>query len=144
LNTLLTAQEFIDTPRERFKRPFHYVASALRATGAETDGGKALQEYLLRMGHAPFQYPTPDGYPMEAEPWYGTMLWRWHFALSLQQNKLNGTHVKWQKLEAGFADREAMLAHFLLRKPNAQERSYFSTAENAAALALSSPAFQKV
>ena len=32
-----------------------------------------MLDYLIRMGHAPFQYPTPDGYPEEAAPWMGTM-----------------------------------------------------------------------
>ncbi len=40
-------------------------------------------DYLKRMGHAPFNYPTPEGYPDQASPWMGTLLWRWNFAVAL-------------------------------------------------------------
>ena len=57
-----------------------------------------IMEYLRRMGHAPFQYPTPDGYPLEEQPWLGTLLWRWNFSLALQAGHLKGTSVDAAKL----------------------------------------------
>jgi uncharacterized protein (DUF1800 family) len=61
LRTLFDSPEFLTARGGKVKRPFHFVISTLRATAARTDAGPALQDYLLRMGHAPFQYPTPDG-----------------------------------------------------------------------------------
>ncbi|MBI1783577.1 DUF1800 domain-containing protein, partial [Candidatus Sumerlaeota bacterium] len=58
LRALFATQEFLNTRGTKFKRPFNYVVSALRATNASTDAGRPLQDYLKRMGHAPFEYPT--------------------------------------------------------------------------------------
>jgi len=45
------------------------------------------------MGDAPFQYPTPDGYPQEISPWLGTLLWCWDFALKLSQNEIESIKI---------------------------------------------------
>ena len=39
----------------------HLIASALRVTDVETDAGRQLLNFLTRMGHMPFEYPSPDG-----------------------------------------------------------------------------------
>src|SRR5207247_10689365 len=69
LRALFATPEFLASRRAKCKRPFEFVASALRATQADTDAGPALIDYLLRMGHAPFQYPTPEGYSDKAAHW---------------------------------------------------------------------------
>jgi uncharacterized protein (DUF1800 family) len=79
--------------RPKFKRPGHFVASALRALNAETDGGRPLHEYLQRMGQPYFAWPTPDGFPDRAGPWQGNLLPRWQFSLALAQNEIEGTRV---------------------------------------------------
>ncbi len=78
----------------KFKRPVHFVVSALRALNAETNGGPRLQEYLLRMGQPYFSWPTPDGYPDRATPWQGNLMPRWQFALAVARNELEGTTVE--------------------------------------------------
>jgi uncharacterized protein (DUF1800 family) len=83
VRTILTSDEFKAARGGKFKRPFQYIVSSLRSLGADTHAHQPLVEYLLRMGQGPFQYPTPDGYPDEAAPWLGTLLWRWNFALAL-------------------------------------------------------------
>ncbi|MGH7710999.1 MAG: DUF1800 domain-containing protein, partial [Gemmatimonadaceae bacterium] len=98
LRTLFDRDEFWKARGAKLKRPFHFVASALRATDARTDGGAPLQDYLLRMGHAPFEYPTPDGYPDEAAPWLGTLLWRWGFASALAANEIASTRIDAREL----------------------------------------------
>ncbi len=77
-----------------FKRPVHYLVSALRALNAETDGGPMLQDYLLRMGQPYFSWPTPDGYPDRTAPWQGNLMPRWQFALAVARNELEGTTVE--------------------------------------------------
>ena len=84
--------------RPKYKRPNNFIASALRALNAETDGGDAVQEYLLRLGHVPFLWPTPDGYPDHAQAWQGNLMPRWQFAFALAQNEMKGTQIDLQKL----------------------------------------------
>ena len=76
----------------KYKRPLNFLISALRQTGADTDGGPAMQAYLKRMGQPLYEWPTPDGYPDTAAAWQGNLLPRWHFALDLVQNQIKGTH----------------------------------------------------
>ncbi len=85
LRALFETPEFLAARRTRIKRPFEFVVSALRVTQAESDGGPAVFDYLVRMGHAPFQYPTPEGYSDRAVHWMGTLLWRWKFAVALSR-----------------------------------------------------------
>ena len=127
----------------KFKRPFSFVASALRATGAETDAGPALLDYLLRMGQAPFNYPTPDGYPEPAPPWMGTLLWRWNFAAALSQNRLKGTKLDLEKLRANAGGDEGLMAHLLGRQPLEEEKRAYHESGLGLGLLLASPGFQK-
>ena len=88
LRTILASDEFKAAKGLKFKRPFQYIVSSLRALGADTHAHQPLIEYLQRMGQGPFQYPTPDGYPDRAAPWLGTLLWRWNFAFALASNRV--------------------------------------------------------
>lgn len=147
LRTLFSHPEFLSARRTKQKRPFEFVVSALRATQANTDAGPSLTEYLLRMGHAPYQYPTPEGYADRAGPWMGTLLWRWKFAVALSRNTIKGTKVDLDSCRGNFKDDEALIAHMLGRRADEGERQAFSSvASNAAdglALILASPGFQR-
>jgi uncharacterized protein (DUF1800 family) len=93
VRTILSSGEFAASAGRKVKRPLHFVVSALRGLAADTHADPALLEVLSRLGQAPFQHPTPDGYPEEPEPWMGTLLWRWNFALALPANRVKGTRV---------------------------------------------------
>ncbi len=82
----------------KYKRPNHFIASALRALNAETDGDDAAQDYLLRMGQVPFLWPTPDGYPDRAQAWQGNLMPRWQFAFALARNEIKGTEIDLPRL----------------------------------------------
>lgn len=126
----------------KFKRPFHFVVSALRATNAETDAARPLVDFLLRLGHAPFRYTTPDGYPETATHWQNTLLWRWNFATALTENRIKGTRVDLEELRARLGTDEALMATLLGRRPNATEREAFQESGAGVALLVASPAFQ--
>ena len=144
LRALFATDAFLTTRGNKLKRPFHYIVSTLRATHATTDAGHAIQDYLLRMGHAPFHYPTPDGYPEEAAPWLGTLLWRWNFAVALTKNELgNATKLDADKLRASFATEEHQMAHLLGRAPSTDEIPACKESGAPLALLLASPSFQK-
>lgn len=85
--------------RPVLKRPLDFAASALRAMGADTDGGANLQKRLSGMGQPLYQWPMPDGFPEKAAAWTGSLLGRWNFAFDLAANRIEGTQVD---LEAGF------------------------------------------
>jgi uncharacterized protein (DUF1800 family) len=143
LDTLFATPEFARARRTKLKRPFHFVASALRAMEARTDGGPALHEMLRRMGQAPYQFPTPDGYPDDEASWLGTLLWRWNFAAALSANRIVGTTVDRESLRASLGGDDGVRAHLLGRLTTDAEGVALSEAPDALALLLASPAFQK-
>ena len=98
LRTILNSDEFKAAKGVKFKRPFQFIVSALRALGADTHAHQPLIEYLLRMGQGPFEYPTPDGYPDKAAPWLGTLLWRWNFAFTLTSGHVPSVDVSLDRL----------------------------------------------
>ena len=97
LRALFTSPEFdsAEARRAKIKTPFELTVSALRALGAETNGGPALQQWLARMGEGLYQYQAPTGYPDTAEHWVNTggLLERLNFALALASNRIPGTRV---------------------------------------------------
>lgn len=143
LRALFDADEFRQQRGNKFKRPFNFIVSALRATEARTDSGLEIVDYLRRMGHAPFNYPTPDGYPEPAAPWLGTLLWRWNFALVLSENKIKGTKVDFAALHKNSGGDAGLMTHLLGRKPTAEETQAYDESGASLALILASPAFQR-
>ena len=143
LRALLATAEFQASRGTKFKRPFNFIVSALRATNANTDSDKPIVDYLLRMGHAPFHYPTPDGYPEEASPWMGTLLWRWNFVVALCEDKIKGTRIDGEALKKTFNGDEGLMAHLIGRQPTTDEMRSYHESGAGLALALASPAFQK-
>jgi uncharacterized protein (DUF1800 family) len=128
----------------KLKRPFHFLASCLRATDAATDCGPSLTEYLSRMGHAPFQHPTPDGYPEAASAWTGTLLWRWRLAAGLAHGEVAGTRIDREQLERRCGGAAGLFAHLCGRAPSALEAQAVRDAgTDGLALSLASPAFQR-
>ncbi|MCG3133837.1 MAG: hypothetical protein HMLKMBBP_01102 [Planctomycetes bacterium] len=156
---LFTSDEFAASAGRRVRRPFEFVVAALRVTGTDARGGPEELRALERLGHVPHHYPTPDGYPIEAEPWMGTLLWRWNFALALTTGRLGKTRPDFAALRrrAGIAaDAPAadLAPLFLGRAASPEERELVRAFETgasgprdavsaeAAALILCSPAFQ--
>ncbi|MEM8960061.1 MAG: DUF1800 domain-containing protein [Acidobacteriota bacterium] len=143
LATLFSTDAFLRARGTQLKRPFHFVVSALRAIAADTDAGEAMQRYLLSMGQAPFQYPTPDGYPLEPAPWRGTLLWRWNLASALVDGRIDGTRVDRRRLEDDLVGPSGVAAHLLGRRPSEAEQVAAHHAADPLALLLASPAFQR-
>lgn len=135
LRVILNSEEFASDRGALLKRPFRFVVSALRLFGADTHAhaNGSLVQALARMGHGLFQYPTPDGYPDEEAPWMGTLMWRWNFALSLVDGKLDGVTVPLEALakalKASPNDSDSWLRwfeHLHGRAPNEAERAAIS------------------
>lgn len=134
----------------KIKRPFRFVVSALRALFADTHAKEDdLLRALDRMGHRPFAWPTPDGYPTRSDEWLHTLLPRMRFGLQLARGRVAGVRLDLAQLEAavqGADPRERIVAHLLGRAPGAQELASISAGGSFAdvvGLTLSSPGFQR-
>jgi uncharacterized protein (DUF1800 family) len=143
LRALFQTPAFLSARGVKFKRPFHFVIAALRTTNARLKPDRHLVEFLERMGHVPFHCPTPDGYPSEPEPWIGSLLWRWNFAVTLQEDGLNGARIDLAALMQNAGGDENLMAHVLGRRPTASERRAYHDSGAGLALLLASPGFQK-
>jgi uncharacterized protein (DUF1800 family) len=143
LKTLFATEAFQQSGGQKFKRPFRFLVSSLRATAADINEGTAILDYAMRMGHVPFQYPTPDGYPESPEPWMGTLLWRWHFTDALARNAVPGTNVDWDALHSAAGEQRALAAHLLGRSVSQSEQQLMDRSGHGPAALLASPAFQR-
>ncbi len=158
VRALLTSDAFAASRGQKLKRPFEFVASALRASAADTHAHTELTDYLGRMGQALFQHPTPDGYADEATPWLGTLLWRWNFAFALASGDIPTVSAPIDDLGRALGEPDAgidsLFGHFVGRRPAPSEaeaiRAFLADQQAGAdpmhlavALTLASPAFQR-
>jgi uncharacterized protein (DUF1800 family) len=69
----------------KLKRPFHFLASALRGLGplATVNRVATLSRQLTTLGQPLFLWETPDGYPDHVDYWAGNVLPRWNAAVTL-------------------------------------------------------------
>jgi len=86
---------FRQNHRVKFKTPFEFTVSALRATGAALRSGDATHDLLEQMGQPTYRCTDPTGYYDQAEAWLdpGVLLHRWRFALSLANNDIGGVRL---------------------------------------------------
>jgi hypothetical protein len=84
---LLNSDEFIASERQKFRRPMEFLVAALRALqpGLQIDNPETLVYGLEPMGHLPFYWHPPNGYPDVGRAWMNTngILYRWNAALTL-------------------------------------------------------------
>ena len=102
----------------------------------------AAAQLLTRMGHMPFEYPSPDGYEDAADAWQGTLLWRWNFAARLGRGQIKGTHLNRSRLAKHSGGLAKVAAHILNRKPSVEELAAVEASDNPVGLLLASPGFQ--
>ena len=90
--------------RTKFKRPFEFVVSALRATGAEVEGFNGIMQALQSMNEDLYNCQDPTGYYDQAEAWLdpGALAVRWRFARELASGGIEGVRVPdalWAELD---------------------------------------------
>jgi uncharacterized protein (DUF1800 family) len=97
LGVLFHSPEFWDDSayRAKVKTPFEFVASTIRATGADVDDAIPLAGQLNKMGMPLYGAQPPTGYSMKAEAWVSSsaLLNRMNFALALTSGKIRGVKV---------------------------------------------------
>jgi len=119
LRTILASPEFwaADTRGAKIKKPFEYVASAVRAVGGHVDAkaGFLLARSAAEMGEGLYGAQPPTGYPDRAEAWVnaGALLARMNFALALTQRRLPGVTLDLSPLAIDRAAPDAALERLL-------------------------------
>jgi uncharacterized protein (DUF1800 family) len=112
LKTIFFSPEFNSRSayRAKIKRPFELVISAIRALGADTNGGPGTHQWIARMGEPLYGFQTPNGYSDSAESWVNTggLLERMNFGLALASNRVQGTRVNLSTITGNAAPAKVM------------------------------------
>lgn len=82
-------EEWLMQAPPKIKRPAHLMASALRVRPSLVHVTDTTGRLLRQMGHLPFHWPAPDGYPDKNDYWGENLMPRWTY----------GTWLVWQKDE---------------------------------------------
>jgi uncharacterized protein (DUF1800 family) len=108
LRVILASREFRGEEAAsptKIKKPFEFVASAVRALGGRLDaqGGLALARASAEIGEPLYLAPPPTGYADRAEVWVnsGALLARMNFALTLASGRYPHVTVDLAPLVAG-------------------------------------------
>ena len=168
LSTMFRSHEFWadNAYRAKVKTPLEFVASAVRATGAEVHDALPLARQLNNMGMPLYAAQPPTGYSMKADTWVSSsaLLNRMNFALALTGGKVRGVSVDAAQLagdspqasDAAISAMETKLLAADVSKqthdsivtqmngpPKAQPAAKPSDANTIAGLLLGSPEFQR-
>jgi uncharacterized protein (DUF1800 family) len=161
IRTLFSSIDPATTPA-KFKRPYHLIVSAFRATGANivdnaVGQNSELRDQMASSGHPPYSWMTPDGYPDKLDFWANMLLPRWNFATLLGGGILTGVTFDVNAFYAGAADpnamteriNQSMFGGLMPANDQTQIRNYlsvnptnYSRQREAVGLAIASPAFQ--
>ncbi len=144
----------------KVKRPFHLLADITRRSDTYVSATMSLAQIPGWMGHQPFSWSMPDGFPQRSDYWAPGLLSRWNLMMTLAGGNVEGVPIApyyigqsngaestdqvialWnQKFFGGqmsAADQQA-LANYVNVHPDNRWRKY----NESFALALSLPAFQ--
>ena len=105
VRTIITSPEFFapETYRAKIKTPLGFVASALRATGAEVRSALPLARELREMGMPLYFCQPPTGYADVASAWVsaGALVSRMNFAVALGKNEIRGVRIANSTVDLG-------------------------------------------
>jgi uncharacterized protein (DUF1800 family) len=84
-----------DVYRAKVKTPLEFVASAVRATGADVSDALPLARQLNALGMPLYGMQPPTGYSMKSDAWVNSsaLLGRMNFSLALMSGKIKGVQV---------------------------------------------------
>lgn len=159
LRAILTRANVLAAPA-KFKRPQHFIVSALRSLGHQRRTPADITWWLWEMGHMPGEWPAPDGYPDANAYWSGLPLPRQNLALALAHNWFTEFNVDlarfntppawrnvYDKIQREFyggeiTERDRIVLRDFLSAHNDNTGSDSTGLRAALAYAMSSPAFQ--
>ncbi|MGD1704800.1 DUF1800 domain-containing protein [Dapis sp. BLCC M229] len=139
LNTLFNSSEFWQpyVHNSKFKNPYRFVASAMRAIGNEVDNFRPINGILDQLGMPLYGCVTPDGYKNTKEAWLDsdTMIRRSSLAIPLSGGLLGrGKPISAEKLMATLGNNFSAQTRAVIDKSSADLR---------AALIFGSPEFMR-
>jgi uncharacterized protein (DUF1800 family) len=150
--SIVTSPEFFsaDARRAKVKTPLEFVASAVRASGANVTVVQPLVQALNLQGMPLYGAQPPTGWGDTAEDWVntGALLKRLNFAIELAGGRFRGVRVPVRQLAPDTSDatRDALVARLITSPVSTITRDTLSKAESPQhliALTLGSPEFQK-
>jgi uncharacterized protein (DUF1800 family) len=104
MRALLNSPEFLspEAYRVKVKTPFEFVASAVRATGADVRVALPLAKTLKETGMPLYFCQPPTGYDDTSTAWVnaGALVSRMNFAVDLSKNAIRGTRVPLSEAQA--------------------------------------------
>jgi uncharacterized protein (DUF1800 family) len=151
VRVIVTSKEFFAPAahRAKVKTPLEFVASAVRASGADVRNGQPLVQALRELGMPLYGCQPPTGYADKAEAWVntGALLNRMNFAVMLSGNRLRGGPGGRQTARGGVpVPQERIAAEILAGEVSETTRQTIAKAANEPqkiALILGSPEFQR-
>ncbi|HXE55814.1 MAG TPA: DUF1800 family protein, partial [Tepidisphaeraceae bacterium] len=94
---IIFSKEFMSREnfRSKFKTPFQFMVSTIRATGAKLDSAQRVCDEVARMGEPLYNCPDPTGWRDQAESWMdsGVLTTRWQFAWDLVRGSVDGVTI---------------------------------------------------
>ena len=149
VRTIVTSPEFFapEAYRAKVKTPFEFVVSALRATGADIRSGQSVVRALAGLGMPPYLCQPPTGYDETADTWVssGALVNRMNFALAVAGGQMRGIALQPASTNVTTAGdhilRNALASD--VSKATLETIARATTVEQAMALALGSPEFQR-
>ncbi|MFT7463390.1 MAG: hypothetical protein ACI9EF_001734 [Pseudohongiellaceae bacterium] len=84
----------------KFRRPQHLIVSLLRSMELTVTDWTQIGTALNVLGHRPFDWPAPNGYPDGVGVWGSSLLPRWGFASQLIDNTIPTVTVSDVQLQA--------------------------------------------
>lgn len=156
IRVILSSEE-VHSSKPVLKRPFDFVVSALRTMDVDSIRGNEVQNHLRAMGQPTYEWPMPDGYPADFSSWTGSLLARWNFAWRLMNGGIGVSRPRLSELRTTFKgdDLDYLAALVFGSKSDSHGLGDWArlareilasgsedSLHEAAALALSSPAFQ--
>jgi uncharacterized protein (DUF1800 family) len=132
----------------KVKTPLEFVASALRATGAEVGSARPLARTLRDLGMPLYFCQPPTGYDETADTWVssGALVARMNFALELGGSRLRGVSLALGTEPSSDALRRRVIEQVLAGQASATTRATLAkatTPEQIVALAIGAPEFQR-
>jgi uncharacterized protein (DUF1800 family) len=151
VRTIVTSPEFFagEAYRAKVKTPFEFVASAVRATSADSTNAMPLVQTMRELGMPPYQCQPPTGYADRADAWVntGALLSRMNFAVALTDGRLRGLRAPASLLNAPLETaRDTITDQVLAGDLSSSTRTTVekaSRSSQAVALLLGSPEFQR-
>jgi uncharacterized protein (DUF1800 family) len=142
IRTLLTAPEFLapESISAKTKTPFEFVVSAIRVTAVPLTAARPIVRSLQELGMPLYQCQPPTGYKDTADAWVntGALVGRMNFAQTLANGRPFGVRPDRDRSTSGDP-----LLGLQVAEATRSTIARATTPQQAMALALGSPEFQK-